>query len=449
MPTALVSRAGSEYARFPMSAVAQSTARRGKLALRRWPRRYTVIGLFFISTVICYVDRVNVSVAIIPMSRAMGYSPATQGLILSAFFWGYIVSQLAGGWMADRFGGKAVLAFGVASWSLATFVTPFGATISLSLLLGARVLLGIGEGVNFPAIHSLAARWAPARERSRALALNYTGIFLGTIMALLGSPLLIIHYGWPAVFYISGAVGAIWLVAWVIKAGDGPENSRGVRPDELEVILADRPSLARPESIPWISILREKAVWAIVLAHVCNNWGFYILLLWLPTYLNRALKVPMERVGEYSLIPWGATFVVGNLAGWLSDWMLARGATVTTVRKLVQSAGFFMGAVPLFFLPQVTSPAAALALVTVSACCGAMSLAAFGVNHLDIGPRYAGILMGISNTAATVPGIIGVAVTGLILGATGSFAAVFYLTAAVYLIGLAGYLAWASGEQKL
>ena len=349
-----------------MTAVAQRTAPAWKLALGRWPRRYTVIGLFFVSTVICYVDRVNVSVAIIPMSRGLGYSPATQGLILSAFFWGYIVSQLAGGWMADRFGGKAVLGFGVACWSLATFLTPLGAAVSLPLLLGARVALGVGEGVNFPAIHSLAARWAPARERSRALALNYTGIFLGTIVALLGSPPLILKYGWPAVFYISGALGSIWLVAWAIKAGDGPENARGMDPAELELILADRPALARLQSIPWGAILREKAVWAIVLAHVCNNWGFYILLLWLPTYLNRALKVPVERVGEYALIPWVATFVVGNLAGWLSDGMLARGMAVTTVRKLVQTAGFFIGAVPLIFLPRVTDPGVAIVLVTVS-----------------------------------------------------------------------------------
>jgi len=432
-----------------MTAVAQRAAPARKLAPEKWPRRYTVIGLFFVSTVICYVDRVNVSVAIIPMSRRLGYSPATQGLILSAFFWGYIVSQLAGGWMADRFGGKAVLGFGVACWSLATFVTPLGAAVSLPLLLGARVALGVGEGVNFPAIHSLAARWAPAHERSRALALNYTGIFLGTIVALLASPPLILRYGWPVVFYISGALGGVWLIAWAIKAGDGPENTRGVDPAELGLILADRPVLERPQGLPWVTILREKAVWAIVLAHVCNNWGFYILLLWLPTYLNRALKVPVERVGEYALIPWVATFVVGNLAGWLSDWMLARGMTVTTVRKLVQTAGFFIGAVPLIFLPRVTSPGIAIVLVTVTACCGAMSLAAFGVNHLDVGPRYAGILMGISNTAATVPGIVGVAVTGLVLGITGSFAPIFYITAAVYLVGLAGYLAWASGEQKL
>lgn len=432
-----------------MSAVAQSAAPRRGGTPGAWPRRYTVIGLFFLSTVICYIDRVNVSVAIIPMAREMGYSPATQGVVLSAFFWGYIVSQLAGGWMADRFGGKAVLGFGVACWSLATFITPLCAALSFPLLLGARVLLGVGEGVNFPAIHSLAARWAPARERARALTLSYSGIFVGTIAALLYSPPLLLRYGWPAVFYVSGALGVLWLTAWAAKGGNGPEDARGIDAAELNLILADRPTLARPQSIPWDAIARERAVWAIVLAHVCNNWGFYILLLWLPTYLHQALHVPVERVGEYSLVPWVANFVVGNLAGWLSDWMVARGVSMTAVRKIVQGAGFVLGAIPLLFLPGVTNPGSAVALVTVSACCGAMSLAAFGVNHLDVGPRYAGILMGISNTAATVPGIIGVAATGVILGVTGSFSAVFYLTAGVYIVGLFGYLAWASGDQKL
>src|SRR4029077_9245187 len=165
-----------------MSAVAQRTVPRRRFGPGRWPRRYTVVGLFFFSTVICYLDRVNVSVAIIPMARDLGYSPASQGLVLSAFFWGYIASQLAGGWIADRFGGKMVLGFGVGCWSLATLLTPWGASLSFPMLLGARVALGVGEGVNFPAIHSLAAQWTPLRERARALALNYTGIFLGTIV---------------------------------------------------------------------------------------------------------------------------------------------------------------------------------------------------------------------------------------------------------------------------
>src|SRR5215471_6903581 len=176
-----------------------------------WPRRYTVVGLFFLSTVICYIDRVNISVAIISMARDRGYDAAAQGLVLSGFFWGYLVSQLLGGWTADRFGGKSVLAFGVATWSLATLLTPPSST-SFGLLLAMRVVLGVGEGVNFPAIFSLAARWTRAAERSRALALNYSGVYLGTVLALLLTPPLIVHFGWPSAFYASGALGALWLV---------------------------------------------------------------------------------------------------------------------------------------------------------------------------------------------------------------------------------------------
>jgi len=413
-----------------------------------WPRRYTLVVLFFLSTVLCYIDRVNISVAIIAMARDRGYDPAAQGLVLSAFFWGYVLSQLLGGWMADRFGGKQVLAFGVATWSIATLLTPAAST-SFTLLLLVRALLGVGEGVNFPAIHSLAARWTRTSERARALALNLSGIHLGTVLALLATPPVILTMGWPAVFYLSGALGALWLVPWSIKAADSPEESSGVSPQELALILADRPEVARIESIPWRRIFGEKAVWAIILAHVCNNWGLYILLLWLPTYLNRTLGVPMARVGGYALVPWLATFIASNLGGWVSDWLLARGLSVTALRKLMQTVAFTIGAIPLLILPSVSSPGIAIVLVTVSAMSCALAFSGFGVNQLDVAPRYAGVLMGISNTAATVPGIVGVALTGLIVKATGSFAMVFYLTAAIYLVGLFGYLRWGSGEQKI
>lgn len=414
----------------------------------RLPRRYIVVGLFFLSTVLCYIDRVNISVAIIPMARDRGYDPAAQGVVLSAFFWGYLVSQLLGGWVADRFGGKHVLAFGVAVWSLATFLTP-PASASFAMLLSVRVMLGVGEGVNFPSIHSLAARWTRVSERARTLALNLSGIHLGSVLALLATPPLILAMGWPAVFYISGALGAVWLVAWSLMAANSPEDSKAVSAQELALILADRPQVARIGSIPWRQIFSEKAVWAIILAHVCNNWGLFILLLWMPTYLNRMLGVPMARVGTYALIPWLATFVTSNLGGWACDGLLARGLSITAVRKLMQTLAFALGALPLFVLPSIHSSGVAVVLLTISAMSSALAFSGFGVNHLDVGPRYAGVLMGISNTAATVPGIIGVAVTGMIVQATGSFAMVFYLTGAIYLVGLCGYLLWGSGEQKI
>jgi len=413
-----------------------------------WPRRYAVVGLFSLATVLCYADRVSISVAIIPLARDRGYDAAAQGLVLSAFFWGYIWPQLGGGWVADRFGGRRVLASGVATWSLATLLTP-AASAAFVLLLAARVLLGLGEAVNFPAIHSIAARWTRAGERSRVISLNFSGMYLGTVLALLASPPIIVALGWPSLFYLSGSLGVIWVAIWLLCVSDTPEQSRSVTREELETILADRPEAPLAGAMPWKAMLREKAVWAIVLAHFCSNFGFNILLLWLPTYLDRTFGVPLARIGAYALVPWVATFFASNGAGWLADWMRWRGVRVGTVRKTLQSASFLGGAAALLALPAASTPWSAIALVTVSAAFNGVGLAAYGVNHLDIGPRYAGVLMGLSNTIAAVPGIVGVAAAGFILKGTGSFAAVFYAIAAVYLLGMAGYAAWASGEVKL
>ncbi len=416
---------------------------------RGWPRRYTVVLLYFLATVLCYVDRVSIGVAIIPISRRYGFAGGAQGLILSAFFWGYLWPQLAGGWLADRFGGRRVLGAGVAIWSLATLLTPWAASISFGVLFAARAVLGLGEGVNFPAIHSLTARWLLASERARSLSLNFSGMYLGTVLAFLASPAIIVALGWPALFFISGALGLAWVLVWMLKAADAPEDAARISAAELQLLTASRGAEARAGAIPWWKIAREKAVWAIVLAHFCSNFGFNILLLWLPTYLHHTFGVSIARLGIYSIVPWIASFAVVNSGGWISDAMIVRGFSATTTRKLLQSIAFGLGAIPLVLLPGAASPASAIALLTLSAAANGLGLSAYGVNHLDVGPNYAGVLMGITNTIASVPGIIGVAVAGLILQATGSFAAVFYLIAGVYVIGMAGYLRWASGERKL
>jgi nitrate/nitrite transporter NarK len=149
------------------------------------------------------------------------------------------------------------------------------------------------------------------------------------------------------------------------------------------------------------------------------------------------------------LVPWVASFTVVNTGGWVADAMLIRRVSVGFTRRLMQSIAFGLGALPLLTLPWARSPAAATALLTLSAAASGLGQSAYGVNHLDVGPEYAGVLMGISNSIATIPGIVGVAIVGFIVQATGSFSAVFVLIAAVYAIGLAGYVRWARGDRRL
>lgn len=280
--------------------------------------------------------------------------------------------------------------------------------------------------------------------------MHFSGVAFGTIIALLVSPLIVISWGWPAVFYISGALGIVWLAVWQIKAANGPEECAGVSAEELGLIMSERPTeVGLADRIPWGRILREPAVWAIIIAHLCNNFGFYIILLWLPSYLTRTFSVPMERLGDFSVVPWIAAFIMQNSSGWFADGLHKHGMRLTTVRKLMQSSAFTIGGLPLLALPMARSPEMAVALVTISIGGTALCGGGFVVNHFDVAPRYAGILMGLSNTAATVPGIIGVAATGFILEATNSFSAVFYLTTIVYAIGALCYVAMASGERKI
>ena len=413
-----------------------------------WPRRYTMVGLLALATAVCYLDRVNISIAIIPLARDKGYDAAATGLILSSFLWGYIGPQMLGGWLADRFGGKRVLMAAVVIWSLGTFLTPPSAAISFGALLLMRSLLGLGESVHFPAVHSIAARWTIASERSRAIALYVSGAPLGTIVALLASPIIVLRLGWPMVFYFSGMLGLLWLAAWMLKAADDPENCVGMSVQELAVIRADRPAAPLARSIPWAAILRDKHVWAIVIAHLCNGFGGYIIVLWLPSYLHQTFNVPMERLGTFAIVPWIAAFFVGNISGWLADALRKRGMSLTAVRKLMQAAAFTLGAVPMVLLPFAASALVATALVTIALGGVSFGVAGYAVNHLDIAPQYAGVLMGLSNTFAQMPGIVGVALTGFIVKATHSFAGAFYLSALIYLIGLVCYVAMASGERQ-
>src|SRR5215831_13862761 len=164
---------------------------------RRPPARIELLGLTFLSCTISYLDRVNLSVAAPLILAERGLDEAQMGAILGAFFWGFAIAHPIGGWLADRFGGKRVLAAGASWWSLWTALTPLG----WPSLWVARVMLGAGEGVNTPAIQSLVGRWFPVHERSRAVAFNLTGIQVGTIVGLPLSTWIMIRFGWPAIFY--------------------------------------------------------------------------------------------------------------------------------------------------------------------------------------------------------------------------------------------------------
>lgn len=414
------------------------------------PKRHILVALCFVATFICYIDRVNISVAIIPMAEQFGWSGTTKGLVLSSFFIGYMGAMIPTGWLANRIGGKLLLGFALVGWSVFTFLTPIAASLSFAMLIATRIAMGMGEAASFPAVYNLFARWLPPTERTRAVAFNLTGVALGTVFALSTTGWLVATRGWQSVFYVFGGAGLMFAVAWFWLVHSRPSAHPTISPEEramLAPVEADGDSAG--DHVPWARIFSHSAVWALIFNHFCGNWTLYLMLAWLPSYFRDAQHLSVTGSGIFAVGPWVSFFVVGNLGAALADRLITRGVDLTLVRKVFQIAGLLGSAACLLFASNATTPMSALATL-----CGALGLlgltwSGFASNHLDLGPRYADVLFSISNTAGTLPGIVGVAATGFLLDLTGGYTATLIAAATVNVAGAIVWLIWGTGKRIL
>ena len=403
-----------------------------------WPRYYTVVLLLFAAVFISYIDRTNISVAAIAMQQDLGWTETDKGIVLSAFFIGYLLLMAASGALANRYGGWLVLGLAVIWWSAWTALTPPAAMMSLGALVLARVALGLGEAAVFPASMNLIARWVPPERRSRATALVVSAVSLGTVFALPVTGWLVRSYGWQLPFYLFGAIGLLWYAAWHVLARDGSPGDASAG--------SQSPG---PRSIPWGRLLRLPAVWAIIVAHFATNWGLYVLLAWLPSYFKTTFGVSLASAGLLSAAPWLVNFIAANAAGAWADRMLRSGRSAAFVRKLMQGIALAGSAIFMLLLTQATTPTAAVVIMCFATATLACAVSGFAPNCFDIAPKYADVIWGVSNTFATLPGIVGVYITGWLVDRTGAFSAPFVLTAAISLCGALFYVVFASGHRHI
>ena len=381
------------------------------------------------------------------MQEAFGWSDTTKGLVLSSFFIGYMILQAPSGWLANRIGGKIVLGFAVLSWSVFTILTPVAALISLPLLIAVRIAMGLGEAAMFPATYNLFARWVPEAERSRSVGIMASGIPLGTLFALTTTGWIVTHYGWPYAFYSFGLLGVVWAAVWYFKAANYPAEHPGISATELELLAPVSGSKQEHTGIPWKKLLLHRAVLVIFINHFCTNWALYLMLAWLPSYFRDVQSLSVTSAGIYSAAPWLTMFVMINISGWAADRLVKQGNSITLVRKLMQTTGMFGAAVFFLLATYAGTPLIALAVMCGSLACIALTFSGYVPNFLDVAPRYADVLLGISNTFGTIPGIVGVFLAGWLLDQTGSYAGVFVTAAAVQVVGGVLWLLYATGEK--
>lgn len=269
------------------------------------PGRYKVVFATSLAFVICNMDKVNISVAIIPMAQDFGWSPTIAGLVQSSFFYGYLLSQIPGGYASSVLGGRTVLPGGVALWSLATGAVPVLAA-SVPGLFFSRAAVGLGEGVAPSAATDIVARTIPPEQRSRATSFIFGGLHVGSLLGLVVAPPIIQNLGWPSVFYLFGGLGVAWSLWWeqlvrsiaqkepefaeTLTAGSpfsrqqhgAASSSSSV--DRVEQRADDGANGAgaplsshggvinHSETVPWRGFLRNRAVQALAYTHFCNNW---------------------------------------------------------------------------------------------------------------------------------------------------------------------------------
>ncbi|XP_058880936.1 sialin isoform X3 [Acipenser ruthenus] len=430
--------------------------------------RYGLAVLSFFGFFVVYALRVNLSVALVEMVKTKvssnssssmcphssspgvqhnttasvyNWDSDTQGWILGSFFYGYLFTQIPGAYLARKFGGKWFLGLGILGTATLTLLTPVAADLGPGYVIGIRVLIGIGEGVTFPAMHTMWSAWAPPMERSKLLSISYAGAQLGTVVALPASGLICFYMDWTYVFYIFGAVGVGWFFLWAFLVSDTPETHRNISVQEKEYIVSSLKDQLNSsnKNIPWGSMLKSFPVWAIVVAHFSYNWTFYTLLTLLPTFMDTVLGFSIQQNGFLSALPYLGCWVVMLLGGQIADYMRETWLYSTVaVRKLCTAIGMVGPAVFLVAAGYTgCNYILAIAFLTISSALGGFSMSGFNINHLDIAPSYAGILLGITNSAATIPGMVGpvIAKTLTRSNTIEEWQTVFYISAAINVFG--------------
>ncbi|XP_034476546.1 putative inorganic phosphate cotransporter isoform X2 [Drosophila innubila] len=426
--------------------------------------RHLQIFLLFCGLTVGFAMRVNLSVAVVAMTDAATINPdfpeyplseKTKSWVLSSFFWGYVATQVPAGTLARRFGGKVTLLTGVSICSVLNLLTPLCASLGgWPLICGLRLIEGLCQGVFFPSTHTIISAWIPPRERGSLATCAYTGGQFGTIVMLATSGLLASSaWGWPSIFYVSGACGILWVVAYYIWGASSPQDSKSISAEEIKLIEmsqanesagnSQQPNNRQPT--PWLSFLYSGPFLALTAVHAASAWGYWTLLTQIPSYMNSILGKDIKSNALLSSLPYIANLVLSFVFIWVSKIIEKSSLSLSFNRKFFNTIGQYIPMILLIALGYVPKENDTLAVVLLTLTVGinAACHLGFQVNHIDLSPNYAGTLMGISNGLASImslnaPLLVGVIVTDKYN--VEQWRLVFFIAAAIYLVGNALFI---------
>lgn len=398
--------------------------------------RWTICALLFFSTTINYMDRQILGLLKHELTQDLGWTEQGYANIVTAFQFAYAFGYLFGGRLMDRIGVKRGLPLAAFFWSVAA--AAHGLVRSIAGFSIARLGLGLAEGGNFPAAIKAVGEWFPVRERALATGIFNCGSTVGAIVCPLLVPWIAAAWGWPATFYITGALGLVWIVAWALLY-DSPEKSTRLSAAERAYIEGGRAPVAAAAAepgVPYLELLRSRSVWAYMLAGLLTGpvWWFY--LFWIPDFLQKRFDLTLQQIALPVAVIYFMTLFGSVGGGWMSARLLAAGRSVDAARK-ISLLVCALCVLPVFaagFLPSLWGSVFVVGLAASAHQGWSANLYTFVSDTMP--KRAVSSVVGLGGLVSGIAGMGTAQLVGWVLTATGSYVPLFVAASTLYLIGL-------------
>lgn len=368
-----------------------------------------------------YIDRGALGTAGPLIQRDLHLSNGQYGLLFSAFFWVYALIQIPVGALAERFGAHRVLAVGLVVWAAATTLT--GITSSFSMLIGLRMMLGLGESVGFPTVSKLLAAVVPVKGLGLANGIVAFGYLIGPGVGVFLAGLLLSHVSWRGTFLVFGLCSMLWIVPWLM-----------VRLPRLATARSD------PSAPTLGMVLSQRGLWGTSLGLFSSNYMWYFILGWLPNYLVTERGFSMQNMESVATAGYLVNGLSAFVVGWAIDRYIARGGSANFAYKLIMFIAH-AGSVPCMLAMGLGTQSMAIAgMFGFQVMMGASSPGMYAMSQILAGPKSSGRWVGIQNSLGNLPGMISPWVTGIIVDRTGHFALAFVAAAVMSVLGIVGWI---------
>ncbi|AOK48483.1 glucarate transporter [Burkholderia sp. MSMB617WGS] len=395
--------------------------------------RFMILAMLFVVTTINYADRATISIAGSAMQKDLGIDAVSLGYIFSAFGWAYVIAQIPGGWLLDRFGSRRVYAASILMWSIFTFAQGaigfFSGMAAIAVVFALRFLVGAAEAPSFPANSRIVAAWFPASERGTASAIFNSAQYAATVIFAPLMAWLVHTFSWHYVFIVMGAIGVAAAFAWRLFVRDPKDHPRMTRA-EIEyiengggLVNMDRAGVAKTEGpdLGYIGqLLRNRMMMGVYVAQYCINALTYFFITWFPVYLVQARGMSILKAGFVASVPAVCGFLGGILGGIISDALLRRGASLSVARKVPIVLGMLLS-VSMVVCNYVDAQGIVVAVMALSFFGKGMGALGWAVNSDTAPKQIAGLSGALMNTFGNLSSITTPIAIGYIVNRTGSF----------------------------